>query len=137
MERIYRRTEQKDLNELDNYDSVVSHPEPDILESKVEWVLGNTSFSKASGCYGISVELFKTLMDDAIKVLCSMSTNLEDAAVATGLEKVNPHPSSQEDSTKECANYQTIALTSHASKVMLKILHARLQHYASQELPDV
>ena len=137
MERIYRRTEQKDLNELDNYDSVVSHPEPDILESKVEWVLGNTSFSKASGCYGISVELFKTLMDDAIKVLCSMSTNLEDAAVATGLEKVNPHPSSQEDSTKECANHRTIALTSHASKVMLKILHARLQHYASQELPDV
>ena len=95
MERIYRRTEQKDLNELDNYDGVVSHPEPDILESKVKWVLGNTSFSKASGYYGISVELFITLMDDTIKVLFSMSTNLEDAAVSTGLEKVNPHPSSQ------------------------------------------
>ena len=64
-----------------------------------------------------------------------MSENLEDPEVATGLEKVNPHP--KEGSTKENANHQIIALISHASKVMLKILHARLQHYASQELPDV
>ena len=62
----------KDLNELDNYDGVVSHPEPDILESKVKWALGNTSFNKASGCNGIPVELFKTLKDDAIRVLCSI-----------------------------------------------------------------
>ena len=66
-----------------------------------------------------------------------MSANLEDPAVVTGLEKVNPHPNSQEGSTKERANHQTITLISHASKDMLKILHARLQHYVNQELPGV
>ena len=65
-----------------------------------------------------------------------MSANLENAAVATGLEKVNPHPSSQE-SSKECSNHWTTALISHASKVILKILQARLQHYVKQELPGV
>ena len=62
---------------------------------------------------------------------------MEDPAGATGLEKVNPHPSSLKGSATECANHWTIALISHASKVMLKILHARLQHYVNQELPDV
>ena len=66
-----------------------------------------------------------------------MPSNLEDSAVATGLEKVNLHPSSQEWSPKECAKHRTVALISHANKLMLKILHARLQHYANQELPDV
>ena len=60
-----------------------------------------------------------------------MSVNLEDPAV------VNPHPNSKKGSTKECANHRTIALISRASKVMLKILHARLEHYVNQELPDV
>ena len=62
----------KDLNELDYYDVVVSHPEPDILESKVKWALRNTAVNKASRCDGIRVELFKTLKDDAIKVLHSL-----------------------------------------------------------------
>ena len=66
-----------------------------------------------------------------------MSANLEDTAVATGLENVNPHPNSQEESTKKCLNHWTIALISHANKVMLKILHARLQYYMNQELPDI
>ena len=86
----------KDLNELDNYDGVVSQPEPDILEHKVKRALGNSAVNKPSGCNGIPVELFKTLKDDSIKVLHSMSANLEDPAVATGLEKVNPYPNSQE-----------------------------------------
>ena len=63
--------------------------------------------------------------------------NLEDPVVASGLEKVNPHPVPKNSSTKECANHRTVALISHASKVMLKVLHARLQHYANQELPDI
>ena len=93
MEELYK----KDLNELDNYDGVVSHPEPDILESKVKWALGNTSFNKASGCNGIPVELFKTLKDDTLKVLHSVCQQIwQDPAVATGLENVSPHPSSQE-----------------------------------------
>ena len=70
-------------------------------------------------------------------VTLSMSANLEDPVVATGLEKVNPHSNSQERSTKECSNHQTIALISRASKLMLKILHARLQHYIMKELLEV
>ena len=66
-----------------------------------------------------------------------MSANLEDPAVATGLEKVNLIPIPKKGSTKECANHQRVSLIFHASKVMLKILHASLQHYANQELPDV
>ena len=81
---------------------MVSHPEPDTLESKVKWALGNTSLNKASGCDGIPVELFKTLKDDACHqgVALNMSANLEDPGVATGLEKVNPHPNSQEEEYK-------------------------------------
>ena len=66
-----------------------------------------------------------------------MLTNLEHPAVATRLEKVSLIPIPKKGSNKECANHQTVELISHASKVMLKILHARLQHYANQELPDV
>ena len=66
-----------------------------------------------------------------------MSANLEVLVVATELEKGNPRPIPKKGRTKECANHQTIALISHASKVMLKILHAKLHHYANQELPDV
>ena len=68
MEELYK----KGLNELGYYDGVVSHPEPDILECEIKWALGSTSVNKASGCNGITVELFKTLKDDAIKVLHSL-----------------------------------------------------------------
>ena len=66
-----------------------------------------------------------------------MSANLENSAVATGLEKVRFHSNPKESNVKECSNYRTIALISHASKVMLKILQARLQQYVNHELPDV
>ena len=72
MERIHGRTVQKDFNELDYYDGVLSHPEPDILESKVKWALESTTVNKASVCNGIPVELFRTLKDDAVKVLHSI-----------------------------------------------------------------
>ena len=93
MEELYK----KDINETDYYDGVVSHPEPDILESEVKWALGSTAVSKASGYNGIPVELFKTLKDDTLKVLHSVCQQIwQDPAVATGLENVSPHPSSQE-----------------------------------------
>ena len=82
----------KDLNEPDYYDDVVSHPEPDILEWEVKWILGSTAINKASGCNEIPAELFKSLKEDAIKVF--MAASLDDPVVATGLE--NPHPNSQE-----------------------------------------
>ena len=87
----------KGPNELDCYDNVVSYPEPDILESEVKWTLGSPTVNKASGCNGIPVELFKTLKDDTLKVLYSVCQQIwQDPAVATGLENVSPHPSSQE-----------------------------------------
>ena len=76
---------------------MVSHPEPDILKYKVQWALRSTTINKASGCDEIPAELFRSLKNDAIKVLhLLLSANLEDTAVATGLEKVNPLPNSQE-----------------------------------------
>ena len=94
MERLHKRNP----NEPDNYDGVVSHPEPDILECELKWALGNTAVSKASECDGIPVELFKTIKDDSIKVLHSICQQIwkTQPAVATGLENVNPHPNSQE-----------------------------------------
>ena len=73
---------------------MVTYPEPDILECEVKWALGSTAVNNDSGGHGIPAELFKILKDDAIKVLHAMSANLENTA--TGLEKVNPHPNSQE-----------------------------------------
>ena len=72
MERIQKELYEKDLNELDYYDSVVSHPEPDILECEVKWALRSTAVSKASGCDQVPAELFKSLKDDAVKVLHSL-----------------------------------------------------------------
>ena len=100
------------------------------MECEVRWALGST-FNKARRCDGIPVEFHSK--NNKRYVSLNMSVNLEDPAVATGLEKVNLHPSSQGAVLKN----QTIALISQASKVMLKILHARLQRYVNQELPDV
>ena len=138
MERIHGRTVQKDLNELDNHDGVVSHPKPDILECKVKWALRSTAVNKARGCDGISVELFKTLKDDATKVLHSICQQIwRPKQWPQDWKRLILIPIPKKGNTKECASYWIIALISHASKVMLKILHAKLQHYANQELPDV
>ena len=117
---------------------MVIHPEPDILECEVKWALGITDVNKATGCNGIPIELIKTLKDNAIKVLHSICQQIwmtqqwpQDwkRSVLISIPK--------KSSTKECANHWKIVLISHASKVMLKILHARLQHYVSQELSNV
>ena len=79
----------KDLHEPDNHNGVITHLEPDILECEAKWALGSITMNKASGCDGIQVELFQILKDDAVKVLHSMPANLENSAVATGLEKVS------------------------------------------------
>ena len=84
----------------------------------------------------IPVELFQILKDDAVKVH-HMPANQENSAVATGLEKVSFHSNPMKWNANECSNYHTIALISHASKVMVKILQARLQQYVNRELPDV
>ena len=134
-EELYK----KDLHDPDNHDGVITHLEPNILECEVKWALGSITMNKASGGDGMPVELFQMLKDDAVKVLpaLNMPANFENSTVATGLEKVSFHSNPKKGNVKECSNYHTIALISHATKVMLKILQARLQQYVNHELPDV
>ena len=116
---------------------MITHLEPDILECEPKWALESITTNKASGGDGISVELFQILKDDADSTALNMPANLENSAVATGLEKVSFHSNPQKSNAKECSDYCTISLISHASKVMLKILQARLQQYVNNELPRV
>ena len=93
MEELYR----KDLQDTDNHDDVITNLEPDILECEVKWALESISTNKASGGDGIPVELFQILKDDAVKVLHSIcQQNLENSAVAQGLEKVSFHSNPKE-----------------------------------------
>ena len=112
---------------------MITHFESDILESEVKWALGSTTTNKASRGDRIPVELFQILKNAALNI----PANLENSAVATGLEKVSCISIPKKGNAKECSNYSTIILISHASKVVLKILHARLQQYVNQELADV
>ena len=92
-EELYK----KDLHDPDNHDSVITHLEPDILECEVKWALESITMNKASGGDGIPVELFQILKDDVVKLLCSIrQQNLENSAVATGLEKVSFHSNPKE-----------------------------------------
>ena len=125
-----------DLHDQDNHDGMITHLEPDILECEVKWALESITTNKASEGDRIPVKLFQILKDDAVSAALNMPANLENSAVATGLEKVSFH-FNPKGNAKECSNYHTIALISHASKVMLKILQARLQKYLNHELPDV
>ena len=119
---------------------MIPHLEPDILECEIKWALGSITTNKASGGDGIQVKLFQMLKDDAVEsATVNMQANLEKAA-ATGLEKVSFHSNLQKKKkgkTRECSNYCTISFISHDCKVMLKILQARLQQYATRELSNV
>ena len=127
-EELYK----KDLHDPDNHDGVISHLEPDILEYEVKWALGSITMNKASGGDGIPAELFQILKDDAVKVLHS---------ICQQIWKTQQWPQDWKRSVfilipkkgyaKEYSNYHTIALISHTSKVMFKILQARLQHYVN------
>ena len=117
---------------------MITHLEPDILECRVKWVLGSITTNKASGGDGIPVELFQILKDDAIKVLHSICQQMWKTQQWPQEWKRSVFiPIPKKGSAKECLNYHTIALISHASKVMLKILQARLQQCMNRELPDV
>ena len=87
---------QKDLNDPDNHNGVITHLEPDILECELKWVLGSITTNKASGGDEIPGELFQILKDDAVKVLLNIPANLEKSAVAAGLEKVSFHSNLKE-----------------------------------------
>ena len=112
--------------------------EPDILECEVKWVLENIIMNKASGGDGIPVELFQILKDDAVKMLHSLYQEVwKTQQWPQDWKRSVFIPIPKKGNAKECSNYHTIALISHASKVMLKNLQARLQQYVNHELPDV
>ena len=128
----------KDLNNPDNHDGVITHLEPDFLECKIKWALGSITTNKASRSDGIPVELFQILKDDAVKVLHSISQQIWKAQQwPQNWKRYIIIAIPKKGNAKECSNYCTIVLISHGSKVMLKILQARLQQYVNQELPDV
>ena len=117
---------------------MTTHLEPDILECEVKWAFGSITTNKASGGEGIPVELFQTLKDDAEKVLHSVCQQIwKTQQWPQDWKRSVFIPIPKKGNAKECSNYHIIALISHASKVMLKILLARLQQCMNCELPDV
>ena len=134
----YTELYKKDLHDPDNHGGVITHLEPDILECEVKWALGSITTNKARGRDGIRVELFQILKDDAVKVLHSICQQIwKTQRWPQDWKRSVFIPIPKERNGKECSNYRTIALISHASKVMLKILQVRLQQYGNRELPDV
>ena len=126
------------MTQIDNHDDVITHIQPDILECEVQWALGSITINKASGGDGIPAELFEILKDNAVKMLhliCQQIWKTQQWPQDWKRSVFIPIP--KKGNATECSNYHTIALISHASKVMLKILQARLQHYVNHELPDV
>ena len=133
IEELYK----KDLHDPDNHNGVITHLEPDILECEDKWALGSIITNKASRCDGIPVELFQILKDDAVKVLHSICQQIwKTQQWPQDWKRSIFIPIPKKGNAKECSNYHTVALISHVSKVMLKILSARLQHYVNCELPD-
>ena len=130
MEKLYK----KDLHNPDNHDGMSTNLEPNSLECEVKCALGSITKNKASGCDGIPVEIFQILEDDAVKLLHSIYQQIW---------KTQQWPQNwkrsvfilvpKKGNAEECSNYRTIALISHASKVMLKILQARLQRYVNSD----
>ena len=133
-EELYK----KDLHHPDNHDGMITNLKPDILEFKVKWASGGIIMNKASGGDGIPVELFQILKDDAVKVLHSICQQIwKTHQWPQDWKRSVFIPIPKKGNAKECSNYHTIALISHASKVMLNILQARLQKYMNCEVPDV
>ena len=127
----------KDLHDPDNQDGVITHLEPDILECEVKQALGSITTNKASGGDGIPVELFQILKDDAVKVLHLICQHWKTQQWPQDWKRSVFIPIPKKGNAKECSNYRTIALISDASKVMLKIIQARLRKFVNCELPDV
>ena len=132
-EELYK----KELHDPDNHDGVITDLEPDILEWEVKWALESITMNKVSGGDGLAVKLFRILKDDAVQVLHS---------ICQQIWRTQQWPQDWKQSVfilipkkgdvKECSNYHTTALISHSTKVMLKILQARLQQYVDHKLPD-
>ena len=133
-EELYK----KDLHDPDNHNDVITHLEPDILECEVKWALGSITTNKASGGDGTPVEVFQIPKDDTVKVLHSICQQIWKIQQWTQDWRRSVFiPIAKKGNAKECSTTTQLHSISHASKVMLKILQARLQQYANCELPDV
>ena len=116
-EELYK----KDLHDPDNHDGVITHLEPDILQYEVKRALGSITMNKASGGDGIPAELFQILKDDAVKVLQSICQQIwKTQQWPQDWKRSVFIPKTKKGNAKECSNYRTIGLISHASKVMSK-----------------
>ena len=127
-----------DLHDPENHDGVITHLEPDILECEIKWGLGSIIINKAGGGDGNPAELFQILKGDAVKVLpsiCQQIWKIQQWPQDWKRPVFIPIP--KKGNLKECSNYHAITLISHASKVMLKILQARLQQYVNSEYSDI
>ena len=123
-EELYK----KDHNDPDNHDGMITHLEPDILECEVKWALGSITTNKASGGDRMAVELFQILKDDAVKVLHSICQQIwKTQQWPQDWKRSVFIPIPRKGNAKECSNYHTTAFISHAGKIILKILQARLQ----------
>ena len=128
----YTELYKKDLHDPDNHDGEIIHLEPDILECKVKWTLGSITMNKASGGDEILAELFQILKDNAVKELHSICQQIWKTQQWPQGQKSSVFiPAPKKFNAKECSNYGTIALISLPSKVMLKILQARLEEYVN------
>ena len=117
---------------------MITDLEPDILECEVKWALGSITTNKVSGGDGIPFEQFQILKDNAVKVLHSICQQIwKTQQWPQDWKRSVFIPIPKKDNAKECSNYRKIALISHASKVMLKILQARLRKYVNRDFPDV
>ena len=134
----YTKLYKKHLHDPDNHDGVITHLEPDILGCEVKWALGSITTNKASGGDEIPVEPFQILKYDTVKVLHSICQQIwKTQQWPQDWKRPVFLPIPKKGNAKECTNYHTIALISHTSKAVLKILKARLQQYMNHELPDV
>ncbi|XP_040266624.1 uncharacterized protein LOC120981169 [Bufo bufo] len=132
-EELYK----KNLNFTDNHDSMSIDLDPDILQSEVKWALESIANNKASEGEGIPAELFEIVKYDAVKVLHSIYKQIWKTQQWPQDWKWSIYiPIPKKGNAKECSNYRIIALISHASKIMLKILQAKLQQYVNRELPE-
>ena len=130
--QLYTELYKKNLHDPDNHDGVIIHLEPDILECKVKWALGNITTNKASGGDESPVELFQILKDDTVKVLHSICQQIwKTHHWPQDWKRSVFIPIPKKGNAKEGSNYHTIALVSHANKVILKILQARIQQYVN------
>ena len=122
----------KDLHNPGNHDDAITHLEPDILECEVKWALGSITINEASGSDGIPIELFQILKDDVVKVLHSLCHRIwKTQQWPQDWKRSVFIPIPNKGNAKKCSNYCTIAIISRASKLMLKILKARLQQYVN------